>query len=288
MIEHHFANTQLRPSERLGPDYGVCPVSGTVYYLKAEAKTYEGDYFLAEYAAQYGRTYVEDEGHLRELARKRLALLGDGVAANRITKPSAKYSRTQSEVTPATAPRLLEIGCAAGFFLDEARSAGFRCEGLEVSSFAAQYGREQLGLEIKTASFLDTTLETAAYDLVAAFYVIEHFAEQRSVFEKIAGALKPGGAFLFAVPSTNGPLFEYSPGGWRSTHPSDHHADYSPASLRRVLPEYGMRLERVRPASYHPDRARGWKGALPAALYRAYANAFAYGDTIEGVARRLP
>ncbi|MEQ9366537.1 MAG: class I SAM-dependent methyltransferase [Leptospirales bacterium] len=271
MIEYHFPDLELREHAGLGIDYGVCPKSGTLYYRAAEAKTYEGDYFLAEYAAQYGRTYVEDESHLRELARRRLALLKAPVPAR-----NAETAK----------PRLLEIGCAAGFFLDEARLAGYQCAGLEISQFAADYGRHQLGLDIKTASFLDVDLEPQAYDVIAAFYVIEHFARQRSVFQKIADALKPGGVFIFAVPSTNGPLFEYDLDRWRATHPTDHHADYSPASLRRLSPAYGLVCERVRPASFHPERARGWKGLLPAALYRAYARACAYGDTIEGAARK--
>lgn len=273
LIEHHFPNLPLRSHAKLGPDYGVCPRSGAVYYLAAESKTYEGDYFLSEYAAQYGRTYVEDESHLRDLARRRLSLPGSPVQQS--TNDSAEDR-----------PRLLEIGCAAGFFLDEARRAGYRCEGLEVSEFAADYGRQQLNLEIQTASFLDVPLEAEAYDVIAAFYVIEHFAQQRTVFQKIADALKPGGAFLFAVPSTNGPLFEYDPNQWQSTHPSDHHADYSPASLRKLLPAYGLTCGAIRPASYHPARARGWKGWLPAPLYRGYVKMLAYGDTIEGVARK--
>ncbi|MCR9142500.1 MAG: class I SAM-dependent methyltransferase [bacterium] len=272
MIEHHFPHLALRPHPRLGPEYGVCPESGAIYYLAAESKTYEGDYFLAEYAAQYGRTYVEDEEHLRKLARGRLSMLPQSAANAGVGKQAP--------------PRLLEIGCAAGFFLDEARSIGYECGGLEVSEFAAGYGRERFELDIQTASFLDCELEAEAYDVIAAFYVIEHFAPQRSVFQKIADALKPGGAFLFAIPSTFGPLFEYSPGQWQSTHPTDHHADYSPASLRRIFPEYGLRCERLRPASFHPGRAGGIKGALPAPLYRAWARWQAYGDTLEGVARK--
>lgn len=276
-IEYHFPDLPLRSHAKLGPNFGMCPRTGTIYSLAARAKSYEGDYFLTEYAAQYGRTYVEDESHLRDLARRRLALLGAASTGDTKTNPGAASS---------SRPKLLEIGCAAGFFLDEARTLGFDCAGLEISEFAAGYGRERLGLEIRTASFLDVELEPRAYDVIAAFYVIEHFARQRTVFQKIAAALKPGGVFLFALPSTNGPVFEYSPGEWQRTHPEDHFADYSPAALRRLLPAYDLRCAKLRPAAYHPGRARGLKGRLPAALYRWYANLRAYGDTLEGVARK--
>ena len=243
-------------------------MSGTIYYLAAETRSYEGDYFLEEYAAQYGRTYIEDEEHLRMLARRRLALPG--------VLPESG----------AASARLLEVGCAAGFFLDEARKLGFVPEGLEISEYAAQYGRDTLGLEIQARAFLDVELEPAAYDVVAAFYVVEHFARQRTVFEKIAAALRPGGRFVFALPSCYGPLFEYSPEQWQSTHPTDHHADYSPRALRVVLQQYGLELHAVRPASYHQQRAKACKAWWPNWLYRRFADWRAYGDTLEGVAIR--
>lgn len=266
----HFPEAPLHTDPRLGADYGICSQSGTVYYLKAQTRDYDGDYFLSEYSEQYGRSYIEDEPHLSALANRRLELL-QSPAANSSPRDSAK-------------PRLLEIGCATGFFLRAAHERGYQCEGLEVSEYAAAYGRDTLGLDIQTASFLDVDLPAASYDVIAAFYVVEHFSEQRQIFAKIARALRAGGQFLFALPSTNGPLFEYRPEEWVRTHPPDHHADYSPASLRVVFAQYGLTTGALRPSSFHPQRARGWKGLLPAFAYRQYARRAVYGDTFEGVA----
>ncbi len=265
----HFPEAPLQTDPRLGADYGICSESGTVYYLQAQTRSYDGDYFLSEYSEQYGRSYIQDEPHLSALAERRLELLpapGSGSAPD-----SGK-------------PRLLEIGCATGFFLRAARERGYQCEGLEVSEYAAAYGRDTLGLDIQTASFLDVELPDAGYDVIAAVYVGEHFAEQRQIFAKIARALRPGGQFLFALPSTNGPLFEYRPEEWVRTHPPDHHADYSPASLRVVFAEHGLAAGAMRPSSFHPQRARGWKGLLPAFAYQQFARLAVYGDTFEGVA----
>ena len=250
---------ELATIPSLGPDYGVCR-AGAVHFLKAKSIDYGPDYFLEEYRKQYGRSYLEDEEALRRLARRRLDLL------------------------PGEPGRLLEIGCALGFFLDEARELGYETEGLEISGYAAEYAREKLKLNVRRDSFPDFHCEPR-YDVVAAFYVGEHFADQKAFFQKVASLLREGGSFLFAYPSTNGPLFQCRRAEWVASHPGDHFADYSPASLKKILPLYGLELSRVRPSSYHPERACSWRRLLRP-FYRSLANLNCYGDTMEGVARR--
>ena len=254
-----------------GADFLRSP-EGILYYKNARSLDYGADYFLDEYKNQYGRTYVEDEKQLRELARRRLNVL--------------------KKVDASASGRLLEIGCAAGFFLDEARSSGFEVRGLDISEFAVAYARDSLGLDARAGSFLDEANPGAgSWDALAAFYVIEHFPDQRLVFERISSLLGPGGLFVFAVPSTNGPTYTTSPEVWAGTHPTDHFADYSPAALKKILPLYGLELVHVRPASYHPTRLRGkapWRWILRRnpKLYRRYADFFNFGDTMEVIARK--
>lgn len=252
----------LSRDERLGPEFGVSP-EGVVYYLAARSVDYGPDYFLQEYQQQYGRTYVEDQKNLRALSRRRLDLL-----ARHLPPPAS----------------ILEIGCAAGFFLDEARARGYEVRGLEVSGFAQKYARHELNLNVTEGSFPKDAPDQT-FDCVAAFYVLEHFPDQKRALASIANLLKPGGVFLFALPSTNGPLFATDPQQWARTHPTDHFADYSPAALRKILPFYQLELLEARPGAFHPDRMRRrpyWKW-FPG-LYRSFATKRAFGDTMEGIA----
>ncbi len=243
---------------------------GLLYSLYAYPLSYEEDYFLSNYERTYGKSYEADEENLRQLSRRRLAYL----------------HKNRNHTKGA---RLLEIGCATGFFLDEARAAGYDVTGIEISSWACDLARKK-GLRVIRSSFLEPTMEAETmlqrerFDVVAAFYVIEHFADQRKVFETISSLLKPGGLFLCAMPSIYGPLFDYHFAKWEETHPADHYVDYSPHSMKRILPLYHMRALRFYPASYHQERAGGLLKRLPDRLYRRYANLMAYGDTMEFVA----
>lgn len=245
---------------------------GLLYSLNAYPLSYEEDYFLADYERTYGRSYEEDEANLRLLARRRLHHL----------KP----------LTNERPGRLLEIGCAAGFFLDEARTSGFDVTGIEISAWGCNLARKK-GLRVLHSSFIEPTLEGEAlvqkerFDVVAAFYVIEHFADQRRVFETISSLLKPGGLFLCALPSIHGPLFDYDFKKWEQTHPADHYVDYSPVSIKQILPLYNLRALRFFPASYHPERSGGFLRRLPTSVYRMYADRAAYGDTLEFIAQKF-
>lgn len=259
------AGESLLPDLRLTAQFQRGSLTGALYNLAPRVLSYDADYFLNEYEAQYGKTYLDDEPQLRALARQRLELLASAQRGAR--------------------GELFELGSAAGFFLDEAARAGYSAQGLEISDYAARHAREKLALDVRTASFDDWRPEPESYEVIAAFYVIEHLPDQPRVFQTIARALKPGGRFVFALPSANGPLLEFNPSRWEETHPADHCIDYDPGSLKRALPLYGMQLAAARPASFRPERARGWKGARwfrP--FYKTYALRFAYGDTIEGVA----
>jgi len=238
---------------------------GVIYVRSAHSVDYGADYFLSEYRNQYGKTYLEDEANLRAMARHRLQHL-------------SRFCR---------GGHMFEIGAACGFFLDEARAAGFSVSGLEISPFAAAHARS-LGLDVREEAFPGPEpgpprdSQRALFDAVCAFYVIEHLENQKEAFSQVSAMLKPGGAFMFALPSSFGPTLRYNPERWIQTHPPDHFADYSPSSLKRLLPHYGLRLVHTRPASYHPARARGiLKVPL---LFRAYARAFSFGDTMEGIA----
>ena len=280
-LEPHLSNT-LIPHPLLGPDYMLCQQTGVIYYTKAKHATdpdfYESDYFNSRYEAQYGHSYLQDETHLRRLARRRLSFLA------RYQKPSGK---------------LLEIGSAMGFFLDEARSRGYNeVAGIETSQYASDYSHKTFNLEVITQNFLNypnppddsknKERDEKRFDAICCYYTLEHFPEQRKAFIKIAKLLKTGGILSLALPSSNGPLFNRHLKQWEASHPDDHFADYSPQSLAKVLPLYGLRILKAWPASYHPERwGKVWEAPPLHLLYRFYANSFTYGDTMEAIAIKV-
>ncbi|EOQ87937.1 methyltransferase domain protein [Leptospira yanagawae serovar Saopaulo str. Sao Paulo = ATCC 700523] len=232
---------------------------------------------MEEYMSQYKKSYYEDETNLRNMAKRRLTNLAKMV-------PFEKGQRNGMFQNHS----LLEIGSAAGFFLDEARQCGYHTRGLELSPKEVEYSKSKLGLTVERRSVLSVGEGewNHSFSVITAFFVIEHLPDIEGIWNRLNSWLQPGGFLYLAVPSSFGPSFQTNPVEWFRTHPSDHFFDYSVHSLKKLLSILGFDVNYVRPMSYHSYRDLGLRGKFPEWLYRLYANQFAYGDTIELIARK--
>ncbi|MCC6847252.1 MAG: methyltransferase domain-containing protein [Deltaproteobacteria bacterium] len=123
----------------------------------------------------------------------------------------------------ASGARWLDLGCAYGYLVAEARAGGFVAVGVDVSAYAlsralreapAAAGRVLRGLAGRLP-FGD-----GAFDVVSAFDVLEHLHEPEPALAEIARVLKPGGVLIGATPD---PLYF---GGHEETHYSERPPSY--------------------------------------------------------------
>ncbi|EKJ88741.1 methyltransferase family protein [Leptospira meyeri] len=267
---------QFLPHKIFPEFYEECRLTGVLRYLPAKQREYGDSYFMEEYKSQYKKSYYEDEPNLRAMAKRRLSNLKKLAEGNPKDKTSSQKKT------------LLEIGSAAGFFLDEAKIVGYQTKGLELSPKEVEYAKSSLSLDVDQTSVLSVGLREweEQFDVVSAFFVIEHIEDIEGIWKRMKAWTRPGGYLYLAVPSSFGPSFQTNPKEWFATHPSDHFFDYSFLSLKKLLSILGFEVNYVRPMSYHSYRDLSPLGKLPEWLYRLYANQFAYGDTIELIARK--
>jgi len=87
---------------------------------------------------------------------------------------------------------LLDVGAAAGFFMDEARNAGWEVEGIDVSPEMSRWGRDELGLRIDTGLFQRADYTADSFDAVTMWDYIEHSIDPAGDFAKASEVLRPG------------------------------------------------------------------------------------------------
>lgn len=248
----------------LSSNFLVAPNTKIIYNKQWQPLQYDQNYFLKEYKNQHHLTYIEDETNIRNIHRKRIQILRNFLSFH---------------------SNLLELGCATGFFLDEVKNTFAKTLGIEISNYAARYGKKKFNLNIENINLLDfIASNTQKFDVIASFYVIEHFKEQKEIFTFISKTLNKKGLWICSLPSTYGPLFLYNPLQWIKTHPKDHFVDYNPTALKRILKLYKLKLLWIRPASYHQERTKGILSLLSKKMYQIYANVTSFGDTIEFIA----
>lgn len=101
----------------------------------------------------------------------------------------------------ATPPgALLDVGCAAGEFLLEARSAGWRVAGVEMNPDVARKTAELLGAPVTSGPVEDVPIN-GSFDVITLWATLEHLPNPRATLEKLARHLSPQGILVVFVPN---------------------------------------------------------------------------------------
>ncbi len=164
--------------------------------------------------------------------------------------------------------RMLEIGCAYGFFLDEARKRGWTVAGVEPSTHAAEYARSHFGLPVATALPEQEETPVGMLDAVVMWDVIEHLPHPRTTLERASEWLRPGGVLALSTGDVRSLSSRLHGADWSLMTPPWHQYYFSRATLRGLLEECGFDVVRttgdgtvaVDPGSTRP-RIR-WAAAL--------------------------
>ena len=80
--------------------------------------------------------------------------------------------------------RLLDLGCGMGFMLNRFRELGWDTWGVDVSTYASEYARNELKLKVFTGTVEELDLRVAHFDLATIVLVIEHLHQPRACTSK--------------------------------------------------------------------------------------------------------
>lgn len=134
-------------------------------YYADEVKTRKGGYF---------DTYVhaKDEARLKEIGRFK------------------------------SGGRLLDVGCAFGFFLKHAKDAGWDVEGVDVSEHALDHAKNTLGIEkVHHGPLQNQNLPPQSFDIITIWDAVEHLPDPRIVLLEMHRLLKADGYLVMEAPN---------------------------------------------------------------------------------------
>lgn len=145
---------------------------------------------------------------------------------------------------------LFEIGCAYGFFLDEARRMYARVAGADVSPEPIAWAARHLGLDVRPGDVRAMRFDEP-FDVICCWDTIEHVPEPDTLVAAAARMLKPGGVFFATTGDIESANARRRGARWRQIHPPTHVNYFSPRTLGTMLGRFGFRVVSSGTASYY-------------------------------------
>lgn len=218
------------------------------------ARIYDADYFESDYHCGHeDRPYFSCEGEQLAAARVLLDWIERQVPRGRI----------------------LEVGCAGGYFLKAAAARGWSPVGVEIAASAAQFARERMGLDVRTGTLDDVNLPGGGFDAVYLGDVLEHLPAPLAALRELNRLLRPGGVVMIAGPVTLnsldrrlGLLAYRALGRTKTLHqPPYHLTEFTPRTLAGAVTRAGfevlwIREQKIPPLWRNPRRRSPFEHAL--------------------------
>lgn len=137
--------------------------------------------------------------------------------------------------------RLLDVGCAAGFFLAEARRY-YEVQGVELSEFSSTFARDRFGLDVFTGTLQQAELPSRSFDLVTLWDVIEHVPDPDAVLAEAARLLKADGRLILTTGDIGSSYAQHKGSQWHLLAPPWHMYYFSRNTIAKLGSNVGLRV----------------------------------------------
>lgn len=154
-------------------------------------------------------------------------------------KNAREIINTVSKIRDMKGLRILDIGCAFGFLLDEAKKAtqgNVEDYGIEISSYAYEYAKNHLGLNVYNCELDRCNFEPLFFDVIFLIGTIEHLISPMATLGNISKLLKYGGLLVITTLDTGGIMPLYS------LKPPEHLFYFNHDNLSALVKNYGCEI----------------------------------------------
>lgn len=213
----------------------TCKDCGLVYVtprLRADvlADVYNEEYWKSDNPKLRGYAdYARESKLYLKTFRKRMALV-------------SRYLPAQGKV--------LDVGCAAGYFLRVVHEQGHDVQGVEVSSAIAKEAIANLGEARIHVGTLDEArlckpYQPASFDLITLWDVIEHVPNPQALLRSVRELLKPSGTLLLETQNVASRWARLLGPAWHHYKHHEHLYHFTPATITRLLADCGFAQQHI-------------------------------------------
>jgi SAM-dependent methyltransferase len=201
-----------------------CPKCGLVStelgleYEKFVRVFYQKGYFTGDESCGAYAQYEDDKRFITRNMEHHLEVI-------RNLKPSGK---------------LLDIGCAMGFFMEMTREAGYDTYGFDASKYAVNHAPQFMAGQIKTGTIGSVSYPKNSFDIISMLDVFEHLNDPVRDLKRIRGWLKSDGLLLITTGDTKSISAKILNKHWTFYTPPQHLMFYHKKGITEVLEKSGL------------------------------------------------
>lgn len=140
--------------------------------------------------------------------------------------------------------RCLDVGCAAGYFVDYMQQRGWDSYGMDIAEAPVKFAKEKLKLKVERLDFLEwKPKRDEKFDLITLWASIEHLHKPKETLEKIYTHLKPGGRIILST-CRWGILAKLQGPSWRYLNVPEHLYYYSLPGIVKLCASLGLKKKK--------------------------------------------
>ncbi len=144
--------------------------------------------------------------------------------------------------------RVLDVGCAAGFFLRVMQDEGWRVTGLEPSDAIRPHAARLIGAEnVRPGLLGEVELPVASFDLVTRWDVLEHVPDPIAAAREVRRVLAPGGKFLIETQNVKSLAARVLGRRWQHYKHAEHIYHFDRRTIAALLERAGFAVLENRP-----------------------------------------
>lgn len=152
------------------------------------------------------------------------------------------YLAKLAALTPGR--NIFDVGAATGYFLDIAKSSGWKTYGSEISAYALEEARKR-GHVMVEGSIVGTNIEEQM-NAVTLWDVLEHVDDPRAYLARVHAMLEDGGALAINTVDRSSLWARIMGSRWHLIVPPEHLNYFSPKNLEMLLRETGFEVLEVK------------------------------------------
>ncbi len=139
---------------------------------------------------------------------------------------------------------VLDIGCAAGYFVSYMKDRSWKSTGVEISHECVDFAKK-LDLDVMQGDYLDMDFQNK-FHLITLWATIEHLYHPAKVLEKVYNDLEDNGMLYISTCRVGGVNFMRLFGKeWRYYNFPEHLYFFSIETLKKLLKQNGFEVKRI-------------------------------------------